>query len=162
MSRPRALVLALVIMLTGAFLSVPSATASSNHARHHGFQRFVVISTSFDETAPASIAANGPIHAKGTDVVTGEFTDRFEFPKGNVNIRHRPFTKSQHETFDKVTCYGTYRERGKWWTTSGTGAYDDVKGHGHYRVSVQFFGCDPEAEPDVVTVTIRAAGPLSY
>ena len=59
-------------------------------------------------------------------------------------------------------CRGTYRDRGKWWTTSGTGAYDDVLGHGHYRVSVQFFGCDPEAEPDVVTVTIRAAGPLSY
>ena len=62
------------------------------------------------------IAATGPIHAKGTDVVTGEFKDRFEFPDGNVLIKHKPKGKGT-ESFDPVTCLFTFTEKGTWKTT---------------------------------------------
>jgi hypothetical protein len=162
MFRPRALAIALAAVLSGAFLSVPSATAAPDDARVSGFQRFVGLSTTADEGAEAPIAANGPIHAHGTDVVINDSTDRFEFRGGNVFIRHQTFRKSVRNHFDRITCYGTHTERGSWRTTGGTGRYDEVRGRGLYTLSVQFFGCDPRQEPDVIAVSIEAAGPLSY
>jgi hypothetical protein len=162
MFRPRALAIALAAVLSGAFLSVPSATAAPSTARDSGLQRFVALSTSADTGAEAPLAANGPIHAHGTDVVVNDFVDRFEFPRGNVTIRHRVFKQSVRNKFDRITCYGTHTERGSWNTVGGTGRYSNVRGQGLYNVEVRFFGCDPRQEPDVISVSIEAAGPLRY
>ena len=73
-------------------------------------------------------------------------------------IRHRA-TKPGTTSVDEVTCLTTYTERGTYRVTSGTGAYEDARGHGHYRVKVVSIGCDEDA-PEVFTLEIRASGPL--
>lgn len=108
------------------------------------------------------IAATGPIHARGTDVVIDDTKDRFKFPDGNVIIKHKPQKGSSHESFDPVTCLFTFTERGTWKTIKGTGAYAQVEGNGTYRVLGQGFGCDQNGPPEVFILRIVAKGPLSY
>ncbi len=124
-------------------------------------QRFVLIQTDPGEEG-GPLAATGPIHAKGTDVVIGEFKDRFEFPDGNVVIKHNPKEGLSTESFDPVTCLFTFRERGTWKTVKGTGAYADVQGNGTYRAFGQGFGCDDSQPPEVFYFRVVAKGPLSY
>lgn len=152
--------LAAVAVLAGGLLSAPAADAGAAPERS-GHQRFVLISTDPDvEGGP--IAANGVIHAKGKDVTLKGSRDRFEFPRGNVLIRHRVTKGSQHQSFDKATCLFTYTERGTWKAVRGTRAYADVSGGGHYRVFVQGFSCDPEnSSPDPFFSRIVAKGHLS-
>jgi hypothetical protein len=156
--RIRALVFIVIAVLAGALLTAPAADAAR---RVSGPQRFLAISTSIDENASIPLAATGAIHAYGKDVTISDTTDRFEFPKGNVNIRHNPKGKG-HDHTDAKACYSTYTEKGTWRATSGTGRYDDVRGKGTYRLLVQIFGCDPEAVPDQIVITITATGRLSY
>ncbi|MCW2772415.1 MAG: hypothetical protein JWN91_741, partial [Nocardioides sp.] len=138
--KARTHVLTTVVVLAGALLSVPAADAA-NTAVRSGHQRFVLITTDPNNDG-GPIAANGVIHAKGTDVVISDHRDRFEFPDGNVVIRHHVVKGSQHESLDPTTCLFTHRERGTWKTIRGTQAYADVSGRGTYRLVVQGFGCD--------------------
>jgi hypothetical protein len=148
-------------VLAGALLSAPPARASGSEtdatAAH---QRFVLIQSDPEESG-GPIAATGPIHARGTDVVIGDFKDRFEFPDGNLIIRHKPKGLS-NESFDPITCLFTFRERGTWKAVNGTGAYTQVQGNGTYRVLGQGVGCDQNKPPEVFILRIVAKGPLSY
>ena len=162
MTRSRIRVFA-AVLLTGALLSVPSVGASGGEKDRATapLQRFVLIQTDPGEEG-GPLAATGPIHAHGTDVVTGEFKDRFEFPDGNVFIRHKPDQDSGTESFDPVTCLFKFTERGTWKTVKGTGAYADVQGSGTYRARGAGFGCDDSQPPEVFYFRVVAKGPLSY
>ena len=90
MTRSRIRVFA-AVLLAGALLSAPSVSASGVETDRTAAQtqKFVLIQSDPNESG-GPIAANGPIHAHGTDVVIGDFKDRFKFPDGNVVIKHKP------------------------------------------------------------------------
>ena len=90
-----------------------------------------------------------------------ELRDRFEFPDGNVVIKHRPKAGTSVDRFDPVTCLFTFRERGSWKAISGSGAYEDASGGGRYRVLGQGFGCSENEPPEVFFLRIVARGALS-
>ena len=141
-------------------LSTSTATAASSHGQHQGhsaIQHFVLVQTDPQATAP-TVVAWGPIHARGTDTVVDDNHDVFTFPAGSINVRH--VAKQSHESFDPVTCYGHFTERGKYWVTSGTGAYAHVRGHGKYSVEGNVIGCDQNAPPESFSLVIKASGPL--
>ena len=150
-------------LLAGALLTSPLASASESEtdatAAQH--QRFVLIQGDAEESG-GPIAATGPIHARGTDVVLGNRKDRFEFPDGNLIIKHKPKSGLTTESFDPVTCLFTFKEQGTWRAIKGTGAYTQVQGHGTYRVLGQGVGCDQDRPPEVFILRIVARGPLSY
>jgi hypothetical protein len=151
------------VLLAGVLLSAPSVSASGSDTDTTTAQRqrFMLIQSDPEESG-GPIAATGPIHAHGTDVVINDFKDRFKFPNGNVIIKHNPKESLSTESFDPVTCLFTFRERGTWKTVKGTGAYAHVQGHGTYRVLGQGFGCEQNKPPEVFILRIVAKGPLSY
>lgn len=154
------------VLLLGAMLSAPAtvdvAIASETTDRAAGNQTFLVISTDPTENGEGTIAATGPIHAKGHDVPVNGRTDRFEFPDGNLIVKHKPKKGSGHDSFDPATCLFTFVERGTWKVGDGsTGAYANASGSGTYRVVGQGFSCD-DAQPDPISVQIKAKGNLSY
>src|SRR5215213_4001082 len=151
-------VLGMVGALVGLLLGVGAGSAIGSGDEE--FQRFVLVNT--DPSAEGGpIAANGAIHARGTDIVLSEFKDRFKFPDGNVVIKHRPKAGSVVESFDPVTCLFTFRERGSWKAVRGSGAYEDVSGGGRYRALGQGFGCSETEPPEVFFIRIVARGSLS-
>src|SRR6476620_539232 len=151
------------VLLAGALLSAPSIGASASETARTAAQtqKFLVLQSDPNGSG-GPIAANGPIHAHGTDVVIDDSKDRFKFPDGNVVIKHKPDKNGSAESFDPVTCLVTFTEHGTWKTVSGTGAYAAVQGSGTYRVLGQSFGCDENKPPEVFTLRIAAKGPLSY
>jgi hypothetical protein len=153
---PRRSVLALVLSLIGVLFLVPSAAA---HGGGH-LQRFLALTTDPSNNATPSVAAVGPIHARGVDHVTGNNTDVFTFPKGSIRVFHKPVT--MHDSFDPKTCLASHTETGNYWIKGGTRAYAHAYGHGHYFVKVYAFGCNPNAAPNPFSVTIKAAGPLTF
>ncbi|QWZ10031.1 hypothetical protein KRR39_10020 [Nocardioides panacis] len=159
-SRARALVL--TAALTGVMLGLPASSATGQSAAAAGHQRFLVISTDPSEEGGGTVAGFGPIHAQGTDVAINAHRDRFEFPAGNVVVRHHAAKGSTHESHDPKTCYFRFRERGTWTAVSGTGAYAKVDGRGTYRVQGHGFGCDQHQPPKVFSLVIRARGHLGY
>jgi hypothetical protein len=136
----------------------PYAAADNNS--HSGTQHFLLLETGVSANPPQALIATGPIHAAGKDVVLSDTLDRFVFPKGNVRIKHTP--QSSNDTFDPVTCLGTFTESGTYQLVSGTGAYDHVRGHGTYTVQASFVGCDQNGPPTVFTLQIKAHGPISF
>ena len=156
MSRTRIHALAAVV-LAGAMLSIPSVGASGSEA---STIKFVAIQT--QPNHDPIIAATGAIHAQGIDKVTGDLTDKFKFPDGNLLIKHKPEKGSDTETFDPVTCLFTFTEKGTWKTTGGSGAYANVQGSGTYKVVGEGFGCEENEAPEAFYVKIVAKGNLTY
>jgi hypothetical protein len=152
------------VLLAGALLSVPSVGASGSEVASAAAQtqRFVVLSSDPASNGGGLLAATGPIHAGGTDVVINDTKDRFKFPDGNVVISHKPDKGTSKDSYDPVTCLFTFTERGTWKTLSGTGAYAAVQGSGTYRVLGQGIGCDENKPPEVFILRITAKGSLSY
>jgi hypothetical protein len=145
-----------------AVLGVSTAASATGEGhgspgKHHGIEHFLLLQTDPNATGP-TVIATGPIHARGTDVVIDDNNDVFKFPAGTVRVHH--VAKHSHDTFDPVTCYGTFRESGTYRVGHGTGAYEDARGRGNYSVTVRFVGCDQNAEPEIFMLTIRASGPL--
>ena len=155
--RPRRSVVALIVIFLGVFAAVPSASAEKGHGHGRHIQHFLLLSTDASEE-DLVVIANGPIHARGTDVVESETEDTFVFPDGTLSVVHDP--KKEGGTSDPVTCYFTFTERGTYKVTGGTGAYEDARGHGRYTASGSGVGCDPE--PEVFMLRIKASGPLHY
>jgi hypothetical protein len=149
------------VVLAGAMLSAPAVSASGAEADHAaGNQKFIVLQT--DPNADGgTVVAMGPIHAVGEDIVMGEFKDKFKFEDGSLIITHKPKKGSTHETFDEVTCYFTFSEKGTWKVAKGTGAYADMTGGGTYKVNGQGIGCDEKAPPEEFAVMITAVGDLA-
>ena len=175
MIRSRTSILAIVGILAGALLGIPSAGAAGDDdaadtaaARVSGRQVFRLISTDPSDEGGGPIVAFGPIHANGHDTVLGPRRDRFEFPDGNLIIRHRP-VRTPVERFDPVTCYFKFVEVGRWRVTRGTGDYADAGGRGRYRVVGEGINrknargqCAENRPPLVFYVKIRAVGRLHY
>jgi hypothetical protein len=157
---PRVRVLGMVGALVGLLLGVGVSSATGSWSGDSEFQRFVLVQTD-PEVEGGPIAANGAIHAKGKDVVLSDFKDRFEFPDGNVVIKHKPKEGTSVDRFDPVTCLFTFRERGSWKAVRGSGAYEGVSGSGTYRVLGQGFGCSENQPPGVFFLRIVARGALS-
>src|SRR3954470_24527921 len=97
------------VLLAGAVLSAPSVSAFGGDVDRTAAQtqRFVLIQSD-PNVAGGPIAATGPIHAKGKDVVIDDSKDRFKFPDGNVVIKHKPDQGGSAESFDPVTCLFTF------------------------------------------------------
>jgi hypothetical protein len=126
-----------------------------------GTEHLKLLSNDPSETAQPIVIANGPVHARGTDVAVSPSIDRFVFPAGNLKIHHKIAAGTSKDTFDPVTCYGTHTEQGTFEVTKGTGAYKGASGSGTYRLKVVVVGCDPNAEPDFFSLEINAVGTLS-
>lgn len=176
MIRSRTHVLAIVGILVGVLLGIPSAVAVQGDDAANtlaarlvqGRQVFRLISTDPSGDGGGPIVAFGQIHANGHDTVLGPRRDRFEFPDGNLIIRHRP-VRTPVERFDPVTCYFKFVEVGRWRVTRGTGDYADAAGRGRYRVVGEGIGrknaqgeCRENRPPRVFYVKIRAVGRLSF
>jgi hypothetical protein len=176
MVRSRIPILAVVGLLVGTLLGIPPAGAvrgddtANNLAATvvQGRQVFLLISTDPSDEGGGPIVAFGPIHANGHDTVLGPRRDRFEFPDGNLIIRHRP-VRTPVERFDTVTCYFKFVEVGRWRVTRGTGDYADAAGRGRYRVVGEGTGrknaqgqCSENRPPQEFYVKVRAVGRLSY
>lgn len=159
-------ILAVGALMLGAMLTAPATVdmaIASESARVTGHQDFLLISTDPESDGGGVIAAMGPIHAKGTDVVVNNRTDRFEFPDGNLIIKHKVKKHSGVQSSDPVACLFTFREKGTWKVGEGsTGAYANATGSGRYSVLGQGIGCDETKPPEVFYFTIRAGGTLSY
>jgi hypothetical protein len=158
----RARLLALILVLTGALLSVPSAVAIGGHrdGRAAGQERFLILNNNPRTNANSPVAGFGPIHAKGTDKVLTPHRDRFIFPKGSVVVRHSKTSQSQH--YDKANCYGRFTETGTWKVVRGTRTYRQASGGGTYRVKGQLIGCSQNRPPKVFQLQINAVGRLKY
>jgi hypothetical protein len=152
-------VLAVVAMLAGALIGFPAAgtSAGAPEERVSGKVRFLLIG---DGRGPDSVVAYGAIHDHGTDRVLGPRRDRFIFSDGNVVIRHKPGMQRDH--FDPVTCHFRFVERGTWRAVRGTGAYDDVRGHGRYVARGHGVGCDESERPEAFVSLVKARGNLRY
>ncbi len=157
--------IALSLALVGVMAAVPSASAAAAPADGHragaGEQRFLVVSTDYTDESP-TVLAYGPIHAKGTDVVVSDTVDRFKFPDGTIRVAHHVTKGSQSQHTDKDTCTTTYRERGTYRITGGTGDYQGASGSGHYRVDVLWVGCDMNSAPDIFILKIKAQGSIDF
>jgi len=176
MVRSRIQILAVVGILFGALLGIPSAGAVQRGDTSttlkatvvQGRQVFQLISTDPSEEGGGPIAAFGPIHANGHDTVLGPRLDRFVFLDGNLVIRHRPL-RTPVERFDTVTCYFKFVEEGRWRVIRGTRDYADAAGRGRYRVVGEGIGrkdaqgdCSENRPPRSFYVKITAVGSLSF
>lgn len=161
MHNPRPSLVALAIVLLGAFLVIPpSASAGGHHGSQHRVQRFLFLGTDpAREGTPATVVASGPIHAKGTDTVVSDTEDMLAFPEGTISLTHDP--KKSGDSFDPVTCLFRFWERGSYEVTGGTGAYDGASGRGNYTVKGLGVGCDETAPPEVFMLRIFAKGPIN-
>src|SRR6478609_8418908 len=97
--------------------------AAPSGATTTGTETFTGLSTDPSDNAQPIIIANGPVHARGTDVQVSPSNDRFVFPGGNLKIHHKTTAGTSHDSFDPVICYGTHTESGTFTATKGTGAY---------------------------------------
>jgi hypothetical protein len=160
-TRPRS-ILGLVAVLATLFLVIPgvatAGSAGTHHAAKASTQHILALSNNPSNNAKAIVIAQGPVHARGVDIVTGRHTDLFKFPNGALKIFHK--AKGQHSTFDKKTCLGLVTEHGIFKVTGGTGAYAGASGHGTYHLTVTIVACRNQ-KPKVFQLQIHAAGPLS-
>ena len=176
MVRTRIHILAVVGILFGVLLGIPSAgavqgrdAANTLGARAvQGRQVFQLISTDPSDEGSGPLVAFGPIHANGHDTVLGPRLDRFVFPDGNLVIRHRPL-RTPVERFDPVTCHFKFVEVGRWHVTHGTRAYAEAAGRGEYRVVAEGINrkdtqgqCTENRPPLTFYVKIQAVGSLSF
>ena len=159
MSRPRIHALAAVV-LAGAMLTAPAVSASGAEADRATNLKLVMIQS--EPNHDPIVAATGAIHAQGIDKVTGENTDKFKFPDGNLDIKHKVKKSASTETFDPVTCLFTFTEKGTWKTIGGSGAYANAQGSGTYKLIGEGFGCEEDQAPDAFYVKITAKGNLTY
>jgi hypothetical protein len=107
---------------------------------------------------PSPIAAQGPIHALGTDVPLTNSKDKFVFPKGTIYITH--VGKHATQSGDPKACLGTFTQTGTFAVTSGTGAYKGAHGSGVFSVTGYFLGCGNTAR--AASVIIHATGSLYF
>lgn len=156
----------LVTLLVGvaAMLGLVVASASAASAATIGPQSFTGLSIS-PTSGTNPVAANGVIHAGGTDRVINTTTDVFTFPRGALLVRHHPATTRQ--TLDPVTCFGQFTERGIWNVPAGTRAYLGARGRGSYVARGVFVTarsplgrCLPNVPPVLYQLSIQATGAL--
>jgi hypothetical protein len=147
----RQLLVPLVAALLGG-LGVEGPASAAPLAR----QSFRLVSDINEETV-RTVVASGAINASGQDVVVSDTEDQFVFPDGALTVIHVPVRGKDH--FNENRCSGTFRERGTYVISEGTGLYEGVTGSGTYRVVASFEGnC---VDPPSGTVTITARGSIN-
>jgi hypothetical protein len=155
----RSRLLALILAMVGALLSVPAAVGAGGHhtSKATDHIHLLLLSNKPNGTTGGSpVASIGAIHAKGVDKVTGKTTDTFVFPKGNLLIKHKAKHHGGH--FDKKACFGSFFETGTWTVVSGTGAYSAANGGGTYKVTAQLIQC---GKPKASQLQINAVGTVN-
>ncbi len=109
------------------------------------------------------MAAYGLFNASGVDHTITRHIDVFRFGNGSFRVTHKATHSRQH--FSKVTCSGTFSERGVYRLSHGRGRYAGIRGHGHYVLRGLFVtrhtahGCGHK--PIAVQTVIRAHGPTA-
>lgn len=147
-----------IVLLAAAIGLAVVGLAAPAGARASGTEHLVAL-TNNPNAHVLTLVGKGPIHAAGKDVQLSSTKDRFKFPNGSLLIKHKP--KKHHQTMDKKTCLFTFTEHGTYKVVSGTGAYKNASGHGHYVASVIGVGCSQSKPPNPFQQKIVATGPLS-
>src|SRR6266568_5233131 len=117
---------ATVTMIAGAGVAPASA-----HRAVTGTEHFQAVSTSLTSSR-SKVVAYGVFNASGIDISTSNTRDTFKFPGGKFRVTHHATHSRQH--FNTTTCAGTFRERGVYKISHGTGRYAGISGHGRYRL----------------------------
>ena len=166
---------ATVTMITGAGVASASPARPGSPARpvtithpasaHRavtGTEHFQAVSTSLTSSR-SKVAAYGVFNASGVDISISNTRDTFKFPGGKFRVTHHATRSRQH--FSTRTCAGTFRERGTYKLSHGTGKYAGISGHGRYRLRGLIVarhtarGCS--RRPIAIQVIIRAHGPVT-
>ncbi len=109
------------------------------------------------------MAAYGLFNASGADHAISGHVDVFTFGNGSFHVTHKAMPSRQH--FSKVTCSGTFYQRGVYRLSRGRGRYAGIRGHGRYVLHGLFVtrhtahGCGHK--PIAVHTVIDAAGPTA-
>lgn len=151
-----------VMMITGT--GVASAAASHPASAHGatGTQHFQAVGTSLSGNRN-KVVAYGVFNASGIDRAISNHKDVFAFPGGSFLVTHKPTRNRQH--FSKVTCSGTFFQRGVYALSRGRGKYAGISGHGIYRLHGLLVarhtahGCSKK--PIAVQTIIQAQGPVT-
>jgi hypothetical protein len=116
--------IALVVLLLGALITVPSSVAQGGAVADSGprasTQRFLALRTTAKPT-DLVLLGFGPIHDRGLLSPVSLHEDAFRFPSGSLLVRYHRVARI--DAHDPVTCLFTFRERG---------TYQVVRGHGDY------------------------------
>jgi hypothetical protein len=135
---------------------------ASAHRAVTGTEHFQIVSTSLTSSR-SKVVAYGVFNASGVDIATSNTRDTFKFPGGKFRVTHHATRSRQH--FSTRTCAGTFRERGTYKISHGTGKYAGISGHGRYRLRGLIVarhtahGCS--RRPIAIQVIIRAHGPVT-
>src|SRR6266536_388719 len=160
---------ATVTMITGAGVATASPAhpgspahpvtithPASAHRAVTGTEHFQAVSTSLTSSR-SKVVAYGVFNASGVDIATSKFR------RGKFRVTHHATHSRQH--FSTTTCAGTFRERGTYKLSHGTGKYAGISGHGRYRLRGLIVarhtahGCS--RRPIAIQVIIRAHGPVT-
>jgi len=160
---------ATVTMMAGAGVASASPAhpatpvhPASAHRAVTGTEHFQAVSTSLTSSR-SKVVAYGVFNASGVDIATSNTRDTFKFPGGKFRVTHHATRSRQH--FNTTTCAGTFRERGTYRLSHGTGRYAGISGHGRYRLRGLIVarhtahGCS--RRPIAIQVIIRAHGPVT-
>ena len=160
---------ATVTMMAGAGVASASPAhpatpvhPASSHRAVTGTEHFQAVSTSLTSSR-SKVVAYGVFNASGVDIATSNTRDTFKFPGGKFRVTHHATHSRQH--FSTRTCAGTFRERGTYRLSHGTGKYAGISGHGRYRLRGLIVarhtahGCS--RRPIAIQVIIRAHGPVT-
>ena len=160
---------ATVTMMAGAGVASASPAhpatpvhPASAHRAVTGTEHFQAVSTSLTSSR-SKVVAYGVFNASGVDIATSNTRDTFKFPGGKFRVTHHATRSRQH--FNTTTCAGTFRERGVYRPSHGTGRYAGISGHGRYRLRGLIVarhtahGCS--RRPIAIQVIIRAHGPVT-
>jgi len=160
---------ATVTMMAGAGVASASPAhpatpvhPASSHRAVTGTEHFQAVSTSLTSSR-SKVVAYGVFNASGVDIATSNTRDTFKFPGGKFRVTHHATHSRQH--FNTTTCAGTFRERGVYRLSHGTGRYAGISGHGRYRLRGLIVarhtahGCS--RRPIAIQVIIRAHGPVT-
>lgn len=143
-------------MGAAAAIAVGTTVAVAAPAAHTEYIQFL----STNPNGTPVVIANGPIHARGTDIPVNAHRDRLVFPNGTVRIRHSAV--SHHSSFDRTTGYFRETESGTYTVIGGSGAYSHASGRGIYNLLAQGVGTSQNKPPKVFMLQIHAHGPLSF
>lgn len=149
-------------ILTGAGAATAAVQAPGIHRWISGTEHFQLVSASISGNR-SEVAAYGLFNASGLDHTITRHINIFMFRNGSFRVTHKATHSGQH--FSKVTCSGTFSERGVYRLSHGRGRYAGIRGHGHYVLQGLFVtrhtahGCGHR--PVAVQTVIRAHGPTS-
>jgi hypothetical protein len=149
-------------MLTGVGMASAAVHAPASPRWISGFEHFNLVGASLNGNR-TDIAAYGLFNARGVDHQISRHVDVFRFRNGSFHVWHKATHSRQH--FSKVTCSGTFSERGVYRLGHGHGRYRGIRGHGIYQLHGLIVtrhtrhGCGHR--PIAVHTVIHAHGPTS-